>query len=259
MTAAPARVLNDRVIVVTGAGAGIGRGILRMCIAAGARVAGLDIAEDAKERIKAEGGLAYRTDVADADELASTIRRVRHDFGGLDGLVSNAGVTLTAPFLDADPAMWERLWQVNQRSILVGAQAAAQIMVADGKAGSIVNIASNHALASDAGYEAYAGTKGAITAMTKAMAWSLGRHGIRVNALCPGLTMTETVEAAAGDREQAALFNAWHATGRVNMVDEVGRAAVFLLSDAACAINGAEIVADQGMSARLGDLGGETR
>jgi NAD(P)-dependent dehydrogenase (short-subunit alcohol dehydrogenase family) len=249
--------LEGRVIVVTGAAGGIGRGILRMCIAAGARVAGLDIAGNATARIEAEGGLPYQTDVADAEKLASAIRRVRQDLGRLDGLVSNAGVTLIAPFLDADLAMWERLWQVNQRSVLVGAQTAARIMVADDRAGSIVNIASNHALASDAGYEAYAGTKGAVTAMTKAMAWSLGRHGIRVNTLCPGLTMTEAVTAAASDPERAALFNAWHATSRVNMVDEVGRAAVFLLSDAASAISGAEIVADQGMSARLGDLGGE--
>ena len=147
--------LKDHVIIVTGAASGIGRGILRMCIEEGADVAGLDIAEDAATRIEAEGGLPYRADVADAKELISTIRRIRQDLGRLDGLVSNAGVTLTAPFLDADPA----LWQVNQRSVLIGAQAAARIMVADQGAGAIVNIASNHALASDAGYEAYAGTK----------------------------------------------------------------------------------------------------
>jgi enoyl-[acyl-carrier-protein] reductase (NADH) len=69
--------------------------------------------------------------------------------------------------------------------------------------------------------------------------------------------MTEAVTAAASDPARAALFNAWHATGRVNAVDEVGHAAAFLLSDVATAISGAEILADQGMSARLGDLGGE--
>lgn len=247
--------LEGRVVIVTGAASGIGRGILRVCLAQGARVAGVDIAVDATAKIEAEGGRAYRADVADPAAFADVVAQVRADEGRLDGMVNNAGLTLVSPFLEADLAEWDKLWQVNQRSVLIGAQAAARIMVADGNGGAIVNLASNHMRASDLGFEAYAGTKGAITAMTRAMAWSLGKHGIRVNALCPGLTLTEAVAAMAQDAATAQIFSSWHATGQVNSVDEVGRVAAFLLSDAAAALTGAEIIADQGMSARLGALG----
>ena len=226
-----------------------------MARAAGAQVAGIDIAPGAEDRITAEGGLPYRADVADPAGFAATIDRIRADLGSLDGLVNNAGITRVPDFLAADVAEWDLLWQVNQRSVLIGSQAAARIMVKDGRGGAIVNIASNHARASDQGYEAYAGTKGGIVATTRAMAWSLGRHGIRVNALCPGLTMTEFVADIARDPATAKEFNNWHATGQVNSVDQVGQVAAFLLSDASAAICGAEILADQGMVARLGALG----
>ena len=117
------------------------------------------------------------------------------------------------------------------------------------------HIASNHAIASDVGYEGYAGTKGAIVAMTRSMAWSLGRDGIRANTLSPGLTMTEAVTRAASDPARAATFTDWHATGSVNGVEDIGRVAAFLLSDASAALTGAEIVADQGMASRLAALG----
>jgi 3-oxoacyl-[acyl-carrier protein] reductase len=247
--------LAGRVVIVTGAASGIGRGILRVCLAQGARVAGLDIAADGAAKIEAEGGLPYLVDVADPTAFAAVVAQVRANEGRLDGMVNNAGLTLVMPFLEADVGEWDQLWQVNQRSVLVGAQAAARIMVADGTGGAIVNLASNHARASDVGYEAYAGTKGAITAMTRAMAWSLGKHGIRVNALCPGLTLTEAVAALAQDAATVGMFNSWHASGRVNSVDDVGKVAAYLLSDASTALTGAEIIADQGMTARLGALG----
>lgn len=249
-------LLQDNVVIVTGAGAGIGYGILRAAIEAGARVTGFDIDPKARARITDAGARFLDVDVGDVDALQAAIAAVRKTEGRLDGLVNNAGLTLTAPFLEADPTLWERLWQVNQQAVLVGCQAAARIMAADGKGGAIVNIASNHARASDAGYEAYAGTKGAIVAMTRAMAWSLGPQGIRVNALCPGLTMTETVATAAETRSLEARFRAWHADGEVSSVEEIGRVAVFLLSPSAAAINGADILADRAMSARLGDLEG---
>lgn len=248
-------VLQDKVVVVTGAGAGIGLGILRAVIQAGARATGLYLSDKSAAVIEAEGARAIQADVRDPARLADAIKGVRAAEGALHGLVNNAGVTLTAPFLEADPEEWDSLWQTNQRSVLAGCQAAARIMAADGQGGALVNVSSVHATASDHGYEAYAGTKGAITAMARAMAWSLGPHGIRVNTLSPGLTLTEKVADVARDPDLAATFSSWHADGQVPTTDEMGALAVFLLSDAASALNGIEIVADKGTTARLCNVG----
>ena len=245
--------LTGRNIILTGGGAGIGLGILRQCVGQGARVFVLE--RDAARRavIEGEGGIFRQTDVGDAADLRAAIAE-GHALGTLQGLVNNAGITIQKPFAEMTEAEMDLLWRVNQRAVLIGCQVAAPLIGASG-GGAIVNIASNHARASDMGYEAYAGTKGAIVAMTRAMAWSFGRLGIRVNALAPGLTMTEAVQAVAdADPARAADFRSWHATSAVNTPDDVGRAAAFLLSPAAAAFSGAELIADQGMSARLGAI-----
>lgn len=215
--------LEGKVIAVTGAGAGIGAGILRAVQDAGARAWGLEMTEAGLDRVREAGAGAVAVDVTDTERLRAALRQVREEAGQLDGLVNNAGVTLTAPFLEAETEMWERLWRTNQRSVLVGCQEAARIMVADGRGGALVNVASVHGSASDRGYEGYAATKGGILAMSRAMAWSLGEHGIRVNALSPGLTMTEGVSGAAEDPAARRLFASWHADGQVGTsVDEIG-------------------------------------
>lgn len=250
------KALEGKTIIVTGAGAGIGLGILRAIINAGGQAYGLDADPAALPRIEAEGAVPLHVDVGDPEALAAAIRSAREGAGRLDGLVSNAGVTVTAPFLEAEVATWDRLWEINQRSVLVGCQAAARIMVADGRKGALVNVSSVHATASDQSYEGYAGTKGAILAMTRAMAWSLGPHGIRANVLSPGLTMTEAVAEVAATPDALARFKSWHADGTVSSTEEIGQAVLFLLSDASAALSGTEVIADHGTVARLCDLGG---
>lgn len=249
------RSIKGRTIVVSGAGSGIGLGILTALLAEGVNAYGLFNSDSSGEKIRALGAKAIKVDIREPEQLVGAIRKAREESGQLDGLVSNAGLTLTAPFLDAGVAMWDQLWRTNQRSVLIGCQAAARILVEDGRKGALVNVSSVHARASDVDYEAYAGTKGAIVAMGRAMAWSLGPHGIRVNTLSPGLTMTETVAKVADDPATAKLFRSWHANGKVSTVDEMGQLAVFLLSDASSALTGTEIIADQGTTARLCNLG----
>ncbi|WP_179381676.1 SDR family NAD(P)-dependent oxidoreductase [Jannaschia marina] len=246
--------LRGRVIAVTGAGAGIGLGILWAARLAGATAYGLDRTPEGLEAIRSAGGHPIRADVRDTAALEAAVEHVATDAGRLDGLVNNAGVTLTAPFLDAEVAMWDRLWETNQRSVLVGCRAAARIMVRDGRRGALVNIASVHAAASDRGYEGYAATKAAIVAMTRAMSWSLGHHGIRANSLSPGLTLTDEVARVAATPENAERFAGWHADGRTATVEEIAQLAVFLLSDASAALTGTDLIADHGTLARLCDL-----
>lgn len=272
------RALDGRVVLVTGGGAGIGRGVVEACLEAGATVAvGTLEGAGAFERgavsegmppagtapagetlpgaALANGTLDLETlDVADPHAIDRWVDGVRERRGRVDGIVANAGVTVQRPFLEIGLEDLERLWRINQRGTFLAARAAARRMVADGTPGSIVAIASNHARASDAGYEMYAATKGAIVAMCRAMAWSLGPHGIRANSLSPGLTRTAAVADAASDPALERAFRAWHATGRYNTVREVGDCAAFLLSDAASSVTGADLLADQGMSARLADF-----
>ena len=243
--------LDGTHIIVTGAGAGIGLGIARACRAAGAEVTGFDWKTDGAGKLEEIGARFVQVDVTDLDGFEVAIAQAHERSGRLDGMVNNAGVTIKVPFLEMTREQMETLWTVNQRSVLVGSQAAGRIM-ADAGGGAIVNIASNHARCTNPGHEGYAGTKGAIVAMTRAMAWSLGPSGIRVNALCPGMTQIEIVIEAMKDPANDANFRSWAADNKVNTVEEVGRAAVFLLSDASSAINGAEIVADRAMSALLG-------
>ncbi len=243
--------LAGRHIIVTGAGAGIGLGIARQCRAAGAEVTGFDLVETGRTRLEETGAVYAQVDVADVAPFEAAIIAAHQRLGRLDGLVNNAGVTIKVPFLEMTHEQMETLWTVNQRSVLVGCQVAGRLMAEDG-GGAIVNVASNHARATNPGHEGYAGTKGAIVAMTRAMAWSLGPHKIRVNALCPGMTQTEIVIEAMNDPANAENFRGWAADHEVNTVEEVGDAAVFLLSDAAAALNGADVVADRAMSALLG-------
>ena len=241
--------LTGKHIIVTGAAAGIGLGIARACAKAGAKVTGFD-KDDGAAQMAEIGATFAQVDVTDLDALEGAIAQAHARAGRLDGMVNNAGVTIKVPFLEMTRDQMETLWTVNQRSVLVGCQAAGRIMAETGK-GAIVNIASVHARATNPGHEGYAATKAAIVAMTRAMAWSLGTKGVRVNAISPAMTRTEIVDEAMKTPELAERFQSWTPDAAVTTVDEIGALAVFLLSDAGAALNGSDVLADRGMSALL--------
>ena len=249
-------MLKEKVIVVTGGGAGIGWGITQACAEAEAIVVIAERNLGAKEKaeaLKAEGKDVsfFHLDVSKPESISAFIESVEEKNGRVDGLVNNAGDTLKGDFFEFSLEQLETLWSTNQRSTFLMSQGIARIMKENG-GGSIVNISSIHSVASIAGYEMYAATKGAISAMTRAMSWSLGRYGIRANSLSPGLTKTERVEDLMDNTpELDKVFRGFHATGEYNDVRQVGDIAVFLLSQAAAAITGANLIADQGMTAEL--------
>ncbi len=250
-------LLEGKRILVTGAAAGIGLGIARACATAGASLVVADV--DYPRLVDATRSLtddpkslhAVELDVCKPADVRAFFEDLKARFDKLDGLVNNAGVTVVADFIDFTEDDLERLWTTNLRPVFIFCQEAARLMMASG-GGAIVNIGSNHSLASTPGYEMYAATKGGIAAMTRAMSWSLGSHGIRVNTLSPGLTHTEAVEGIVKAHPRLLeSFNRLHASGRYATVEEIGETAAFLLSDSAAAITGAEIVADHGLSAML--------
>ena len=177
MSVAP---LADRVMLVTGGGAGIGRGVVEACRAAGAQVHVGTLERDAAFD-DPEVSCAW-LDVADPSGIERWVDLARERYGRIDGLVANAGITVQGPFLDAGPDDLDRLWRINQRGVYLCAQAVARRMVADRRPGAIVAIASNHARASDAGYEMYAATKAAMISTAKALAGKYGRDGVLVNS-----------------------------------------------------------------------------
>lgn len=120
--------LTGKHIIVTGAGAGIGLGIARACREAGAEVTGFDCKTDGREPLEATGARFELVDVTDFDGFEAAIAEANERAGRLDGMVNNAGVTIKVPFLEMTRVQMETLWTVNQRSVLVGAQAAVRIM-----------------------------------------------------------------------------------------------------------------------------------
>ena len=223
--------LDGKRILITGAAAGIGLGIVRACVAARASIIAVDIDYSRlvqSTRVlsdRAEFLHAARLDVSSPRGVREFFEDLKERFGPLDGLVNNAGVTLEADFLSFEAGDLERLWSTNLRSVFLLCQESAKLMKENG-GGAIVNVGSNHSLASIPGYEMYAATKGGIAAMTRAMSWSLGACGIRVNTLSPGLTHTEKVSAAVEAQPRLSeSFNRLHAQGRYATVDEIGATA----------------------------------
>jgi NAD(P)-dependent dehydrogenase (short-subunit alcohol dehydrogenase family) len=250
--------LRGKVAIITGAATGIGRASALLFARAGARVALADLREPELARtaaeVRATGGevASITADLARPDDCAAVVAAAVRAFGRLDVLLNNAGVgtmvvggTVETITLEH----WDLAQDVNVRAMYLVSRAAVPHMRSAG--GAIVNIASVSAFRGsvERPSHAYAASKGAVLSLTRAMAASYGRDGIRVNAICPG-TIRSRLTADIVDRvERAAKEGHGIPLGRVGEPEDIARCALFLASDDASFISGAHIIADGGAMA----------
>lgn len=243
------RGLTDKGVLITGGTSGIGKATARRFQEEGARVFVCGLEEDFTEL---NGTVC---DVSDEAQVARMLAEAEEALGTIDVLVNNAGIAWREPFLEITPTHWDALIAVNLRGMFLVAQAVARRMVATGTRGSITNMASTNGIGGEADYAHYNASKGGVLLLTKTMAVELGRHGIRVNALCPGYIKTP-LNTAITDRmgdsanDFLATYERDHIPlGRAGRADEVAAVYAFLASDDASFIHGAELVIDGGQLA----------
>jgi NAD(P)-dependent dehydrogenase (short-subunit alcohol dehydrogenase family) len=243
--------LTGRVAIVTGAGAGIGAGIAAMLAEAGAAVTVADIdgesAAATAKVIEKRGGRAIpvTADVSDAREIDAMVRQTVTDLGGLDILVNNAGIATTELVEDLDEEKWRGVLDVNLTGPFLCCKAVLPHMRRKGW-GRIVNVASVAAKRiSFMGAASYTASKAGLLGFTRHLAYEVAPHGINVNAICPGPTMTPMYERNADEetrRERIAMVP----KGRWLTPEDHGRVTVFLCSEAADALCGLAIDVDGG-------------
>lgn len=240
---------GGRIVVVTGAARGIGAAVAGAFAAAGDRVQLVDRDAPGVHARAAQIGPACTAHVADVgvgDEVRAAIDAVLAAHGRVDVLVNNAGEIVAGPFDSTDAARWESMLRTNVSGLFHCVQAAAPAMRARG-AGAIVNIASVSAERGGGavGNVWYGATKAAVVAATKGLARELGPHGVRVNAISPGLARTALTEPYL-DAATEARLRARFPLGRLALPAEVARLAVFLASDDAAYLTGQTVALDGG-------------
>jgi meso-butanediol dehydrogenase/(S,S)-butanediol dehydrogenase/diacetyl reductase len=246
---------TGRVVLVTGAGSGIGRATALAFAREGAAVAVNDAVPRRAEEVAAaalsDGGKALPVpgDVSRADECQRAVQRTEASLGPLDVLVNNAGVGASGTVLTTDEAVWDRLVTVNLKGTFLMSRAALEVMVPRQR-GVIVNAGSIAGIRAVADRAAYVATKFGIVGLTKAMALDHVKDGIRVNAVCPGTTLTPWIderlkEAPDPDAAMAALV-ARQPMGRLGTSEEMAAAYLFLASDESSFTTGSTLVVDGG-------------
>jgi NAD(P)-dependent dehydrogenase (short-subunit alcohol dehydrogenase family) len=261
--------LDGKLILVTGAGTGLGQGIALEAARRGAHVAlqyatSAQGAQEAVAQIEAMGrrALALQGDLSIVSECRQVVDDAVAFLGGLDGLVNNAGITVTANFLDVTEKQFSRILNVNIQGQFFCAQQAVTYMMERGRewrsrfpdrkwaGGSIVNISSVHGLIGCAGHSIYAASKGAIIAFSRALAVELCSAHIRVNVIAPGTVEVPSYWTSDPDysREVGDNLVPW---GRVGLPEDVGYLTTYLLSDASEFMTGSVLPFDGGLTAKM--------
>jgi NAD(P)-dependent dehydrogenase (short-subunit alcohol dehydrogenase family) len=236
------------VVAVTGAAGGIGTGIAERFAVAGASLVLQHHLSPAPEVDAAVAPIAVSIDLTEADAPHRLITAALEAFGRVDALVNNAGVQPVATFLDISDAEWDEMLATNVTACHRLTQSFANHVIARGGTGSVVHIASIEGSQPAVGHSHYATSKAALIMHARAAAIELGRHGVRVNSVSPGLIAREGIEQAWP--EGVARWEAAAPLGRMGRPDDIGDACVFLCSPMARWISGIDLVVDGGVSAR---------
>ncbi len=250
--------LKGKVAIVTGASRGIGRGISIGLGAAGADVVvnyrdNQDEAEEAVEKVAKSGSraIAVRADVADRGEVEVMFATVRREFGGIDILVNNAGICPFHDFLTMPEGLWDQVQAVNLKGTFLCSQAAARIMVDQGRGGRIISISSISALVGGAMQTHYTPTKAGQRSLMQSLAIVLGPHGITCNSVLPGTIATDMNADDLADPHTRKYMRERIPAGRLGQPDDLAGPVVFLASDEAAYVNGAELLVDGGLFVNL--------
>ena len=241
-----------KVALVVGAGGGIGGAGAEALAREGAAVFCADsegaAAEAAAARIRTAGGRAAAAalDVRDRAAVDAAIAAAVGEFGRLDIVLESAGVAHRLNFLEVDAETWERVVAVNLTGMFHVGQAAARQMVKQGGGGSIINVTSQLAEVARPERAAYVASKGGARSLTHAMAVDLAAHGIRVNAIAPGPTLTGLTRANYTDRDARRATEALIPLGRLGQPDDLAGAVLFLASDESRWATGSTVTVDGG-------------
>jgi 3-oxoacyl-[acyl-carrier protein] reductase len=235
--------LADRVVLVTGSSRGIGAEVAAKAASEGAVVAvhyhrSRDGAERTLARVREAGGDGdcFSADIGEGEQAERLVGDVIERFGRVDGLVNNAGLTQVGPFLEIEAAEWDEVIRTDLTAAFHTTRAVLPSMVERGS-GSIVNIASRLAQMGVTETAAYSAAKAGLIGLTRALAREFGTTGVRINAVAPGVTLTEmTTDLVDTDAGKARLRDM--ALGRFGRADEVAEAVIFLLSDASSLFTG---------------------
>jgi NAD(P)-dependent dehydrogenase (short-subunit alcohol dehydrogenase family) len=251
--------LKDRVVVITGAGSGIGRASAKVFGAEGARVVAADIdlpaAQNTVRQIESAGGtgLAIEVDVANAESVRNLVKTTVSAFSDVHVVLNNAAIQVNKTIEDTTVEEWNRQMAVNVGGVFLCSKFFLPLLRLT--KGTIINMSSVNGFFVEPFCAGYCATKGAIVSLTKALAIDYGREGIRVNCICPGYIDAglaggyfQAQPDPAAARDEAGQL---HALGRIGKPEEVARAAVFLASDEASFITGSAVIVDGGFAAGL--------
>lgn len=246
--------LDGKVIMITGAAQGLGAVTARLCGALGAKVVIADIqdGQSVVDEIAASGGTAtsVELDITKPEAWDNAVASVLADHGTIDGLVNNAGITHRVSLLDTTARDWNRVLDINLNGSFYGLQAVGRAM--DGsRGGAVVNVSSALGLLGHAA-TAYSTSKWAVRGLTKSAAGLLAEKNIRVNSVHPGVMQTPM--ATGGTNEYLDINVKLTPLGRIAQPEEVANVVLFLLSDLATYVSGAEIAVDGAFSAYGGQL-----